>query len=257
MKKKHRRSGAVAETGSKGANTGENANENTGGVNIDTDEGSDMCADEKNAADIEKVEQAGKSVDNAAGNAAGNVASDGAGDTVDGVVSDGANSGDASGATSEAAQIISELNQKLETAEKQAKEYLDRWQRSAAEFDNYKRRTQGEMERLYTTSAVEVIAVFLPFVDSVERAVGDTGEDVDDPYKEGLILIERQIKDALKKMDVRALPGVGEQFDPNLHEAVMHIEDDSLGQNVIVEVFQHGYIYKEKVVRHSVVKVAN
>jgi len=178
--------------------------------------------------------------------------------------------------------VITGLVEKLNAAEAQSKEYLDRWQRNAADFDNYKRRTQNEMDRLYTSSAADVIAVFLPVADSIERAVGtnaqaaanasggngpETGAaaenkksapaDAQDPYLEGLKLIERQIGDALKKLGVTQLPGAGEQFDPNLHEAVMHVEDESLGHNVIAEVFQKGYMYKDRVVRHSVVKVAN
>ena len=177
---------------------------------------------------------------------------------------------DATGEADPIGDAIAELNVKLAAAEKQSLEYLDRWQRSAAEFDNFRRRTQNEMDRLYASSAAEVIAVFLPVVDSIERAVGEgpnipcnasrddsAPEQKPDPYREGLVLIERQIKDALRKLDVKELPGVGAQFDPNLHEAVMHVEDGELGSNVIVEVFQKGYIYKERVVRHSVVKVAN
>jgi len=176
----------------------------------------------------------------------------------------------AGGAPDPAVDAVAELNEKLAAAEKQGRDYLDRWQRSAAEFDNYKRRTQNEMDRLYATSAAEVIAVFLPVIDSIERAVGEipdargdvkpgvgAAEQKPDPFREGLVLIERQIKDALRKLDVKELPGAGAQFDPNLHEAVMHVEDAELGSNVIIEVFQKGYIYKERVVRHSVVKVAN
>lgn len=167
-------------------------------------------------------------------------------------------------------KIVGELTKKLADTEKQSREYLDRWQRSAAEFENFKRRTQNDMDRIYTSSAADVIAGFLPVVDSIERAVGagagnpnnpDNGKaqsiDNSAPYMEGLVLIERQIKDILRKLDVKPLPGAGEQFDPNLHEAVMHITDEAFGQNVIVEVFQQGYIYKNKIVRHSVVKVAN
>ena len=209
--------------------------------------------------------------------------------------------------------IITALEAKLTETTNQSREYLDRWQRSAADFENYKRRTQNEMDRLYVSSAIDTIAAFLPVVDSIERAVGpeavadsrnndqnpngstepsgavlepagavlgaeageaagaaagaaagttkdSAGENVEpisNPYKDGLILIEKQLKDVFRKLGVTQLPGLGEQFDPNLHEAIMHIKDEAFGSNVICEVFQKGYKYKDRVVRHSVVKVAN
>jgi len=173
---------------------------------------------------------------------------------------------------------LAELFERLAAAENKNREYLDRLQRTAADFDNYKRRTQIEMERMYTSSAADVIAAFLPVADSIERAVGavsanagaaneaaaprggagtEGGADKPDPYRDGLLLIERQVADVLNKLGVDELPGAGEQFDPNLHEAVMHFEDAELGVNVIAEVFRKGYKYKDRIVRHSVVKVAN
>ena len=192
---------------------------------------------------------------------------------------------------------IAELKDKLAQAESAGRDYQDRWLRSAAEFDNYKRRTANEMDRLYTSSAAEVIAMFLPIVDSIERAANadknaaaagadsgadsgtdsgtdaggpaETGADAckpveacagsgtQDPYKEGLILIERQLREVLKKLDVKPIPGAGAQFDPKFHEAVMHVKDETLGANVIAEVFQQGYMFRDRVVRYGVVKVAN
>ena len=187
--------------------------------------------------------------------------------------------------------VISELQKKLSEAEEQSQKHLDRWQRSAAEFENYKRRAIADMDRRYLTGAAEAIAAFLPVVDSVERAIGVDSPRVEravgvdstrvdrtvgadstrvgetepesgggasaDPYREGLLLIKRQITDVMNKLDVKPLPGAGEQFDPNLHEAVMHVDDGAYGANTIVEVFRQGYIYKDRIVRHSVVKVAN
>ncbi|MDR1440234.1 MAG: nucleotide exchange factor GrpE, partial [Clostridiales bacterium] len=256
------------------------------------------------------------------------------------------------------------LQSRLDEKDRLCREYLDRLQRSAAEFDNYKKRTLREKEALYIDASADVIGAFLPVVDSLERAVAalrpagaragsgagggcmaagassdsgaaanvdassdsnpdanpdsgaaanveassdagrglrgaepagpgaaggeplcETGGEpgspcarpaaaaavapaapaggqcsaggADSPLAEGLLLIDKQVKDVLKKFSVEQLPGVGAQFDPNLHNAVMHVEDELAGKNTIVEEFQKGYIYKERVIRHSMVKVAN
>jgi len=293
--------------GAEGAKDVDNSEDKVKAVGAEGANGADAAGTAKEAG----TAATGDAINNdttAGETAAGSTTSDTAngGSTVNANV-DGASTGDATGNTAdgawtdanagdtpieetvsidETAFILAEFAVKLRDAEAQGREYLDRWQRSAAEFDNYKRRTQNEMDRLYASSAADVIAVFLPVVDSIERAIcaenecvkpnadGNDGgiaitingkskngatadNDKTDPFREGFILIERQIKDALKKLGVTPLPGVGEQFDPNLHEAVMHVEDETLGTNVIAQVFQQGYIYKERVVRHSVVKVAN
>ena len=159
--------------------------------------------------------------------------------------------------------ILNELKEKYAAKEKLCNEYLDRLQRSIAEFDNYKKRTQREKEGLYLDAVADVIAAFLPIVDNLERAAAaavDAAEEDkagEKSLQEGINLIEKQVQEILKKLGAEPLPSVGEQFDPNYHNAVMHIEDEQYGKNVIVEEFQKGYRCKDRIVRHSMVKVAN
>ena len=140
-------------------------------------------------------------------------------------------------------------------------ELKDRYMRLLAEYDNFRRRTQKEKEALYLDSVAEVVKEWLPLVDDIERAVASS-ENMDESsvekVAEGIKLIGKQAGNVLSKLGVEEIEGKeGETFDPNLHEAVMHIEDDSLGEQEIAQVFQKGYTCKGKVIRHTVVKVAN
>ncbi|MBO4650681.1 MAG: nucleotide exchange factor GrpE [Clostridiales bacterium] len=140
-------------------------------------------------------------------------------------------------------------------------ELKDRYMRLLAEYDNFRRRTQKEKEALYLDSVAEVVKEWLPLVDDIERAVASS-ENMDETsvekVAEGIKLIGKQAGNVLSKLGVEEIEGKeGETFDPNLHEAVMHIEDDSLGEQEIAQVFQKGYTCKGKVIRHTVVKVAN
>lgn len=137
---------------------------------------------------------------------------------------------------------------------KELKEYI---QRLAAEFDNYKKRTAKEKEKLYACSVADVIGAFLPVIDNVELAL-KASEGKEQGIREGVLLIQRQIQDTLANLNVKPIEAVGKTFDPDFHEAVMHVDDESYGENEIIEEFRKGYIYKdEMVIRHSVVKVAN
>lgn len=135
----------------------------------------------------------------------------------------------------------------------------DKYLRLAAEFDNFKRRTLKEKTQIYTNAAADVIEAVLPFVDNINRATSVEVESEDaKKLLEGIRLVERQFLDAIKALGVEEIKAVGEKFDPNLHNAVMHIDDSEIdGEEVIVEEFIKGYIYKDKVIRHSTVKVAN
>ena len=130
----------------------------------------------------------------------------------------------------------------------------DRILRLTAEYDNYRKRTIKEKEGIYTDACEDVLKNILPVLDNLERAavVNGSAEDV----KKGVEMTVRQFTDSLSKLKVEEIPTNGD-FDPNLHNAVMHIEDEQFGTNQIVEVFQKGYIREEKVLRHSMVKVAN
>lgn len=154
---------------------------------------------------------------------------------------------------------LEKLKKQLEEKSKQCDEYFDALQRTAAEYDNFRKRTAKEKEVLYSEALSDVIAAFLPVIDNVERALGACSQNNEEEQsiREGINLIHRQINDILKKLGVEEIKSVGEGFDPNVHDAVMHIEDESYEDGIVVEEFQKGYIYKDKVIRHSVVKVAN
>jgi molecular chaperone GrpE len=153
---------------------------------------------------------------------------------------------------------LEELRAKCEEKSKQCEEYFNMLQRTAAEFDNFKKRTAKEKEALYLDATSDVVAEFLPVVDNIERAIQAASSVANDnPLKEGVELIYRQFKDVMKKLNVEAIEAVGKEFDPNLHNAVSHVDDEEYGENVVVEEFQKGYIIKDKVIRYSMVKVAN
>lgn len=139
--------------------------------------------------------------------------------------------------------------------EQQVEELTDRLKRSMAEFDNFRKRTEKEKSSMYVIGAKDIIEKMLPVVDNFERGLAQAPED--DSFAEGMKMIYRQMMTAFDEMGVKPIEAVGKEFDPNLHNAVMHVEDESVGENIVVEEFQKGYTYKDFVVRHSMVKVAN
>lgn len=151
------------------------------------------------------------------------------------------------------------LEAKIDELNKKSDEYFDKIQRAAAEFDNFKKRTIKEKEALYSEAYADAIQAFLPVVDNMERAATAFGSDGSDvkTLKEGLEMVYKQLGDAFTKLGVEEIKAEGKPFDPEIHNAVMHIDDESFGDNQIVEVFQKGYKLKDKVLRHSMVKVAN
>ncbi|MBR5518157.1 MAG: nucleotide exchange factor GrpE [Clostridia bacterium] len=156
-------------------------------------------------------------------------------------------------ATTETAEV-EEVEEKDPLAELN-EQYL----RLAAEYDNYKRRTTQEKVQIYTNSVADVLEKILPFVDNMARAtaVEVTSEDAKQ-LLEGIKLVERQFLETLTAIGVEEIKAEGEKFDPNMHNAVMHVDDDSIeGEEIVVEEFIKGYKYKDKVIRHSTVKVAN
>ena len=124
-----------------------------------------------------------------------------------------------------------------------------------AEFDNYKKRTQKEKESLYEYTVCEIISKMLPVYDTLKLALNHESED--EALKKGVELTLKQFEDVFKSLNVTEIEALGKEFDPNLHNAVMHIDDDSYGEKEIVEVLQVGYKMNEKVIRYSMVKVAN
>ncbi|SHE86174.1 nucleotide exchange factor GrpE [Caloramator proteoclasticus] len=148
-----------------------------------------------------------------------------------------------------------DIKNQLDEKTKECNEYLELLRRTKAEFDNYRRRTQKEKETIYEEGFADAIKNILPILDNLERAVISTEERT--PLYEGVEMTLKLFKDTLTKLGIEEIPALNEKFDPNFHNAVMHIEDENLEENVIVEVFQKGYKYKEKILRYSMVKVAN
>ncbi len=136
-------------------------------------------------------------------------------------------------------------------------EYQDKLLRLTAEFDNFRKRTQKEKETLFSDGRADCVNTFLPLVDNMDRFLEAAMEEEDSPLRQGLEKVVKQLGDILKTLKVEEIPAVGEKFDPNLHNAVMHVEDEAFGEATIVEQFQKGYTIDGKVLRFSMVKVAN
>lgn len=140
--------------------------------------------------------------------------------------------------------------------EKQLRDAKDQLLRTAAEYANFRARSAKEKEQTYSNAKGNVVAEILPSIDNLERALAQENSDYES-LRKGLEMTMNSLMAALEKMGVKAFGEVGEQFDPNLHHAVMHIDDESLGENVITDVFQKGYKINDKVVRPAMVKTAN
>ena len=137
-------------------------------------------------------------------------------------------------------------------------ELNDKVMRQMAEFDNFRRRSEKEKQAMFETGAKSVIEKLLPIVDNFERGLAAIPEEeAKTAFAEGMQKVYRQLMDELEKLEVKPIEAVGCEFDPNFHNAVMHVEDEEAGENVVVEELQKGYMYRENVVRHSMVKVAN
>ncbi len=133
----------------------------------------------------------------------------------------------------------------------------DKYLRLMAEYDNYKKRTQKEKDEIYNLAVAETLEKLLPVADNLERALSALEESEKTTFSEGVEMVSKQFFEILTKMGVSEIEALGAQFDPNVHNAVMHIDDEEYDANVVVEQFMKGYKYKDKVIRHSMVKVAN
>ena len=139
--------------------------------------------------------------------------------------------------------------------DQQIEELTDRLKRNMAEFDNFRKRTEKEKASMYIIGAREIVEKILPVVDNFERGLAQAPEE--DAFAEGIRMIYKQLMTTLEELGVKQIEAVGKEFDPDFHNAVMHVEDEEAGENIVVEEFQKGYTYKDFVVRHSMVKVAN
>lgn len=152
-------------------------------------------------------------------------------------------------------EVVEKLTADLEEQKIKADEYFEHLKRNMAEFDNYKKRVSKEKESMYSTITSDIISDLLPIMDNFNTALQADSKDI--PFKDGMKMIYTQVYDTLKKLGLEEIEALNTTFDPNLHEAVMHIEDEKFGEKEVVEVFRKGYKIGDKVVRHAMVKVAN
>lgn len=150
------------------------------------------------------------------------------------------------------------FEKKKDKRDEQIEDLTDKLKRQMAEFDNYRKRTEKEKSAMYEVGAKDVIEKMLPIVDNFERGLATvTEEQKSDPFVEGMEKVYKHLMTTLEGIGVKPIEAVGQEFNPDLHNAVMHVEDEELGENVIAEEFQKGYTYRDTVVRYSMVKVAN
>ena len=148
--------------------------------------------------------------------------------------------------------------EKKDKKDEQIAELTDKLKRQLAEFENFRNRTDKEKSQMYAVGAKDVIEKILPVIDNFERGLKSIPEDQKgSPVASGMEMIYKQLITVLADLGVTPIEAVGQEFDPNLHNAVMHAEDEGLGENIVAEEFQKGYKYKDTVLRHSMVKVAN
>lgn len=158
----------------------------------------------------------------------------------------------------EGKEETSKKKEKKDKKDLMIEELTDKYKRTFAEFDNYRKRTEKEKSAMYEIGARDMIEKILPVVDNFERGLQMVPEEErTQPFVDGMDKIYKQLMKSLEDAGVKVIEAVGKEFDPNFHNAVMHIEDENLGENVVAEEFQKGYMYRETVIRHSMVKVAN
>ena len=171
--------------------------------------------------------------------------------------SDKEDASDGSASKTEKKKFFGKKNKKDKKDEK-IEELTDRLTRQMAEFDNFRKRTEKEKSQMYEIGVKDIIEKILPVVDNFERGLSSVSEeDKATPFAEGMEKIYKQLMTTLEGIGVKPIEAVGQEFNPDFHNAVMHVEDEELGENIIAEEFQKGYMYRDSVVRHSMVKVAN
>lgn len=153
-------------------------------------------------------------------------------------------------------KLFGKKNKKDKKDEK-IEELTDRLTRQMAEFDNFRKRTEREKSQMYEIGAKDIIEKILPVVDNFERGLKAAEENHEDPFIQGMEMVYKQLMTTLESVGVKPIEAVGQEFNPDYHNAVMHVEDEAFGENIVAEEFQKGYMYRESVVRYSMVKVAN
>ena len=153
-------------------------------------------------------------------------------------------------------EVIDERDEKIKKLEEELAALKEQHLRTLAEYDNYRKRTEREKLEIYSNATVSAVASILPVADNIERALEVKDAD-EQSMRKGVEMIYNQLKACFEKLDVEEMAGEGEKFNPELHSAVSHIDDENLEENVISAVYQKGYLLKDKVVRHAMVQVAN
>lgn len=150
---------------------------------------------------------------------------------------------------------VETLREELETLQKAKDELYDKYLRTLAEYDNFRKRSQREKDAIYGDATIDTVKKLLPVLDNFERALNY--ECKDEEFKKGIALIQNTLIEVFDNLGIKEIPAVDEQFDPNLHEAVMHIDNPAYGENVVTDVYRKGYMLGDKVIRHTMVTVAN
>lgn len=162
----------------------------------------------------------------------------------------------AEGEAKESKKGFKKKEKKKDKRDEQIEQLNDKVMRQMAEFENFRRRTEQEKSQMFNMGAKNIIEKILPVVDNFERGLA-TVEEGADPFADGMLMIYKQLLTTLDEAGVKPIEAVGQEFNPDFHNAVMHVEDEDAGENVVVEEFQKGYMFGDSVVRHSMVKVAN
>ena len=150
---------------------------------------------------------------------------------------------------------LEKLSEELETLQKAKDELYDKYLRTLAEYDNFRKRSQREKDAIYGDATVDAVKKLLPVLDNFERALNY--ECKDEEFKKGIALIQNTLVEVFENLGVKEIPAMDQQFDPNLHEAVMHIDNPAYEENIVTDVYRKGYMLGDKVIRHTMVVVAN
>ena len=150
---------------------------------------------------------------------------------------------------------LEKLSEELETLQKAKDELYDKYLRTLAEYDNFRKRSQREKDAIYGDATVDAVKKRLPVLDNFERALNY--ECKDEEFKKGISLIQNTLVEVFENLGVKEIPAIDQQFDPNLHEAVMHIDNPAYEENIVTDVYRKGYMLGDKVIRHTMVVVAN
>ncbi|MCI8724554.1 MAG: nucleotide exchange factor GrpE [Hungatella sp.] len=171
---------------------------------------------------------------------------------------DGEETGKKESSGTEKRGFFGKKKEKKDPKDAQIEELTDRVRRTMAEFDNFRKRTEKEKSAMFEIGAKDIVERILPVIDNFERGLASVPEDAKgSAFAEGMEMIYKQLLKNLEEAGVKPIEAVGQPFDPNFHNAVMHIEDENLGENVVAQELQKGYMYRDSVVRHSMVQVAN